>query len=219
MRRVALFADRAHAGRQLATAVRAALTADARDAVVVGLPRGGVPVAYEVARELGVPLDVIVVRKIGVPFHRELAMGAIGEGGVRVVSDEVMRDAGVDAAGYARVESAEQAELDRRVRALRGGLPPVELAGRTVVVVDDGVATGATARAACEVVRARGAARVVLAVPVGPARVDEAFRGVADAVVCPHQPGGFRAIGGYYADFAQLTDADVLAILQRAAAR
>lgn len=210
---VVLFADRTDAGRQLAAAVRAELGVDRRDVVVVGLPRGGVPVAFEVARELDAPLDVIVVRKIGVPFRRELAMGAIGEDGVRVISEAVMREAGVDDAAFAAVETTERAELERRVRALRGDLPPVSLDGRTVVVVDDGVATGATARAACEVARARGAARVVLAAPVGPPDVAERFSDVADAVVCPRTPGGFRAIGGYYRDFAQLSDRDVLRAL------
>lgn len=214
-----MFADRADAGQQLAAAVRAELGADTGDVVVVGLPRGGVPVAYEVACELAAPLDVIVVRKIGVPFHRELAMGAIGEGGVRVVSRAVMHDAGVDDAAFAAVEAAERAELDRRVRALRGDLQSVSLDGRTVVVVDDGVATGATARAACQVARARGAARVVLAAPVGPPEVAARFREAADAVVCPSTPPGFRAIGGYYRDFTQLADEDVIDVLHRAAAR
>ena len=164
------FVDRRDAGRRLAERL---MSLRGEDAVVLGLPRGGVPVAFEVARALGAPLDVILVRKLGVPFQPELAMGAIGEGGARVVNDEVLRRAGVTPSELAEVEHREQAELDRRARRYRGGRPPVGLTGRTAVVVDDGIATGSTARAACLVARAQGAARVVLAVPVAPASTVE----------------------------------------------
>ncbi|MYW11199.1 phosphoribosyltransferase, partial [Streptomyces sp. SID2563] len=159
------FADRPDAGRRLAEALRPLAQSDP---VVLGLPRGGVPVAFRVAQELGAPLDVIVVRKLGVPRHPELGFGAIGEGGVRIISDDIVRRAGVSDSDIAAVQEAEEAELRRRAREFRGDRPRVPLDGRTVVVVDDGIATGATALAACAVARAQGAAHVVLAVPVAP---------------------------------------------------
>lgn len=209
-----VFADRTDAGRRLAEALRAELGGDARvDALVVGLPRGGVPVAAEVARALDVSLDVIVVRKLGVPGHEELAMGAIGEGGVRVLNDDVVRQTGVTAAEIDRVERAERVELDRRVGAYRGSLPRRDVAGRAVVVVDDGIATGATARAACDVARAQGAADVVLATPVAPHGWERELAGVADRYVAVHTPITFGGVGQFYADFRQTTDAEVLAAL------
>ncbi|WP_344371912.1 phosphoribosyltransferase [Agromyces tropicus] len=186
-----------------------------RDVVVLGLPRGGVPVAAAVAEGLDAPLDVIVVRKLGLPTQTEVAMGAIGEGGVRVVDDDLVRRARVSDARFAEVERHEQATLDRRVVQLRGGRPPVPLAGRTALVVDDGLATGATAEAACRVARARGAARVVLAVPVAPkdaaARVPS-----ADEVVAVEVPDWFMAVGQAYADFRQTSDEEVVALLEHA---
>jgi putative phosphoribosyl transferase len=210
-----LFTDRADAGRRLARRLR---HLGGRGVVVLGLPRGGVPVAFEVAEELRAPLDVIVVRKLGVPFQPEYAFGAIGEGGVRVIDEHVTEQTGLSGAEIAAVEGRERAELDRRVGRLRGGRPPVPLAGRTVVIVDDGIATGATARAACQVARARGAGRVVLAVPVGPAESVESLGEVADEVVCASTPAGFFAIGQWYADFAQATDQQVTVLLNKAAA-
>ncbi len=204
-----LFADRAEAGRRLAEALRH-LAAD--DVVVVGLPRGGVPVAAEIARRLGAPLDVVVVRKLGVPFRPELAMGAVGEGGVRVVDRRV-----ADVVGpveFAQVESRERAEVERRARRFRGGRERVPLAGRTVVIVDDGIATGSTARAACRVVRGQGASRVVLAAPVGPRSVIRSLQAEADEVVCLHLPAVFGAVGRFYADFEQVDDDEVTAVLR-----
>lgn len=210
-----LFADRADAGQQLAEALRPLA---ASDPVVLGLPRGGVPVAYRVARELGATLDVIVVRKLGVPYHPELGFGAIGEGGVRVVSEDIMRRGRVSQADAAAVERAEEAELLRRARAFRGGRPRVPLTGRTVILVDDGIATGATALAACEVARAQGAARVVLAVPVAPPDAAERLGGRVDELVCLSRPYGFSAVGEWYRDFGQTADEEVVSLLARAAA-
>ena len=181
-----VFADRADAGRRLAARLQ-----DLRDkrVVVLGLPRGGVPVAFEVARALGAPLDVIVVRKLGVPFQPELAMGAIGEDGVRVINREVVRAAAVSAGELAAVEARERAELERRARRFRGGRPRQPLDGRVAVVVDDGIATGSTARAACQVARVQGAARVVLAVPVAPPGWQARIGTVADELRLPADPG------------------------------
>jgi putative phosphoribosyl transferase len=207
------FADRADAGRRLAqqlTHLRG------HDVVVVGLPRGGVPVAAEVARALGAALDVIVVRKLGVPTQPELGMGAIGEDGVRVLNPEVLRVAGVDPDDVARVEAAERRELERRAERFRAGRPRVPVAGRVVVVVDDGIATGSTARAACQVARARCAARVVLAVPGGPSDWTDRLAGDADELVCVTTPRDFRAVGQLYDDFTQVSDDEVVAALDRA---
>lgn len=208
-----LFSDRADAGRQLAARL-AHLQLNAP--VVLGLPRGGVPVAFEVARRLHAPLDVVVVRKLGTPYQRELAMGALGEGGVVVVNDGVVRRAGVSDAQFAAVKDEEQAELDRRVHRLRGGRARLPLAGRTAILVDDGIATGATARAACQAVRAAGAARVILAVPVGAADTMAALRTVADEIVCLQMPRDFFAVGQWYADFTPVGDDDVVQVLARA---
>jgi putative phosphoribosyl transferase len=209
-RRSVTFRDRADAGRILAAQLVHLRSAHP---VVLGLPRGGVPVAAEVARALGAPLDVALVRKLGVPFQPELAMGAIGEGGVRVVNDEVRRAAGVTESDLAAVEARERVELERRAERFRDGRPPLPLKGRTVVVVDDGIATGSTARAACEIARARGAAHVVLATPVAPRASLAQLAKVADDVVCVEAPEHFFAIGQWYDDFAQTSDAEVVALL------
>ncbi|WP_030760675.1 phosphoribosyltransferase [Streptomyces sp. NRRL F-2664] len=210
-----LFTDRSDAGERLAAALR---PLEAARPVVLGLPRGGVPVAFPVARALGAPLDVIVVRKLGVPSHRELGFGAIGEGGVRVISEDIVRTGRLTPEDVAAVERAEEAELTRRARAFRGDRPRVALDGRTVIVVDDGIATGATAAAACQVVRAQGAARVVLAVPVAPPDAVAWLRTAADEVVCLSSPPAFRAVGEWYRDFAQTSDEEVVSLLARAAA-
>ncbi|MEO3890935.1 phosphoribosyltransferase [Nonomuraea sp. B5E05] len=188
------------------------------DVVVLGLPRGGVPVAFEVARVLGAPLDVIVVRKLGVPYQPELGFGALGEGDIRVINPEVVRMADVTPSEMATVEKSERAEVLRRARRFRDDRPPVDLAGRTVIVVDDGIATGSTARAACQVARARGAARVILAVPVGAPDTVASLRKDADEVICLETPAALWAIGVWYADFTQITDEQVVELLRRAAA-
>lgn len=211
----ARFADRGEAGRVLAGALD---HLRGQPVVVLGLPRGGVPVAFEVARALSAPLDVVMVRKLGVPFQPELAMGAIGEGGVRVVDDEIVREAGVTARELEAIEERERAELERRVRRYRGERPPVPVEGRTAVIVDDGIATGSTARAACRVVRARGAARIVLAVPVAPEGWIRRMGGDADEYVSVETPSGLFAVGQSYADFSQTSDTEVAALLARAAA-
>ncbi|MEE1820432.1 phosphoribosyltransferase family protein [Streptomyces sp. SP18ES09] len=206
------FGDRTDAGRQLAARLD---HLRGRDVVVLGLPRGGVPVAVEVAEALDAPLDICLVRKLGVPDQPELAMGALGEGGVRVLNERVIRETGVTDRDIAVVEERELAELDQRTRRYRGGRAPVPLDGRTVVVVDDGLATGATALAACRVVRARGAARIVLAVPVAPRGWTTRLGGEADETVGVHAPELFFAIGQFYRDFSQTPDAEVVARLER----
>lgn len=205
------------AGRQLAGRLES-LRTDPR-VVVVGLPRGGVPVAFEVAQQLNKALDVLVVRKVGVPFQPEVAMGAIGEGGVRVVDEEVMRAARISMGEFAVVEDRERDELERRVRLFRGEQAPISFDGRTVVIVDDGIATGSTARAACQVARARGARRVLLAVPVGALEAVRALRSVADDLVVLSVVEGSFAVGQWYEDFDQTTDGEVVALLKRAASR
>jgi putative phosphoribosyl transferase len=209
-----VFADRSEAGRVLAAKLEHLRGADV---VVVGLPRGGVPVALEVARALDAPLDVVLVRKLGVPFEPELAMGAIGEDGARVVNAEVIEATGVGEAELAVVERRERAELERRALRFRDGRPPMRLAGRIVIVVDDGLATGSTARAACQVVRARGAARIVLAVPVAPRGWTQELAGVADELVCVQAVEPFFGVGMSYRDFDQTSDEEVVACLDRAA--
>ncbi|HEX5365655.1 MAG TPA: phosphoribosyltransferase family protein, partial [Acidimicrobiales bacterium] len=209
-----MFADRAEAGRRLADRLG---HLRGEPLVVVGLPRGGVPVAAEVAVALGAPLDVILVRKLGVPFQPELGVGAIGEDGVRVVNREVVELTGVAPGDLAAVEARERQELERRARRYRGDRPRLPLAGRTVVVVDDGIATGSTARAACRVARVHGAARVVLAVPVAPPEWTERLAGVADEYVCVATPEPFSAIGQFYANFSQTSDEEVVALLRQTA--
>ncbi|MFB7598481.1 phosphoribosyltransferase family protein [Streptomyces sp. NPDC056160] len=210
-----LFTDRIEAGRRLGARLGHLA---GQDLVVLGLPRGGVPVAAAVAAALDAPLDLCLVRKLGVPAQPELAMGAIGEDGVRVVDDSVVRQAHVPPDALERVEERERRELLRRAARYRGDRPPVAVAGRTAVVVDDGVATGSTARAACRTVRARGAARTVLAVPVAPPDWTRRLAGEADELVSLETPLGFFAVGQFYGDFAQLDDEDVVACLRRAPA-
>ena len=208
------FINRAEAGKYLAERLQA-YAGD--DVVVLGLPRGGVPVAFEVARALGAPLDVIVVRKLGVPFQPEVAMGAIGEGGARTINDEIVRVAQVTPDQLAAVEAAERRELERRAQRFRSDRPRLDLAGRTALIVDDGIATGSTARAACHVARAQGATRVVLAVPVAPPGAAAQLAGDADDFVVLATPEPFSAVGQFYDDFSQVSDEEVLDLLARSA--
>ena len=210
------FRNRSDAGQRLADRLE---HLRGKDAVILGLPRGGVPVAAEVARALAAPLDIILVRKLGVPAQPELGMGAIGESDARVINPDVVRYAQVSEAQMAEVERRERAELQRRAQRFRGGAPHEPLAGRIAVIVDDGIATGSTARAACQVARAMGAARVLLAVPVAPPGADVGMRGDADEVICLEMPARFLAIGEWYEDFAQTSDEEVIALLRAARAR
>ena len=212
-----VFIDRIDGGRQLAEQLHH--LRGTPDVVVVGLPRGGVPVAAEVAAALDAPLDVIVVRKLGLPFQPEVAMGAIGEGGVRVINNELVRSAHVTPEEFAAVEERERAELERRTTRLRRGHSRVALAGKVVVVVDDGIATGSTARAACSVARAAGAARILLAVPVAPADWIIRLAGAADEFVAVHTPAIFGAVGQFFNDFDQTSDESVVQLLRAADAR
>ena len=211
-----LFGDRRDAGRRLAAAVAARGAAGAfavEDAVVLALPRGGVPVGVEVAAALRAPLDVLVVRKLGVHSQPELAMGAVGEDGARVLDEDVLRRAAVGAAALADVEARERAAVAERAARYRATVPRVPLEGRAAIVVDDGLATGSTARAACRVARAHGAARVVVAVPVAPVDAAAALRGDADAVVAVATPEPFVAVGRWYVAFEQVPDEEVLRLL------
>ncbi|WP_228389189.1 phosphoribosyltransferase [Cumulibacter manganitolerans] len=207
------YVDRVDAGRRLAERLR---SLRGQHVVVLGLPRGGVPVAFEVARSLGAPLDVIVVRKLGLPTHPELAMGAIGEGGYRVVDRELMARAGVRDAELAQVEARERAALDSRIERYRHGRSRADLRGATAVIVDDGIATGRTVEVACAAARRLGAARVVVAVPVGPVEALEGLPG-ADEVVVARTPDPFLAVGRHYRDFDQTTDDEVVRLLDAAA--
>lgn len=208
------FRDRHEAGRRLAAKLRHYATRP--DVIVLALPRGGVPVGYEVAKALGAPLDVFVVRKLGLPWHEELAMGAIASGGVRVLDPDLLRAARVSEADLARVTAAEQAELERRERQYRGDRPFPDLRGKTVILVDDGLATGSTMRAAVAALRQEGPSRIVVAVPVAAPETCDAFGDIADEVVCAETPEPFRAVGLWYNDFSQTTDEEVHELLERA---
>jgi putative phosphoribosyl transferase len=208
------FRDRAEAGRLLAE--RLTRYAGRDDVVVLALPRGGVPVAYEVAKALGAPLGVFLVRKLGVPGHEELAMGAIASGGVIVLDERLVQALGLDEEQLQRAIDAEVRELRRREAAYGGGPDPEQLAGKTVILVDDGLATGATMRAAALAVRRLGPARVVVAVPVASAQACDEFRDVVDEIVCRETPSPFQAVGRWYEDFSQTSDNEVRELLERA---
>jgi len=211
------FPNRAEAGRRLAEKLEQYAGRD--DVIVLGLPRGGVPVAYEVAQRLGVPLDVFIVRKLGVPGFEELALGAIASGGVRVLNDDVVRVLPNASELVESVTARETAELQRREQAYRDGRPPPELRGRVVILVDDGLATGATMRAAVAALRQLGAARIVVAVPVGAADTCRELEEEVDETVCVMAPEWFQAVGQFYEDFSQTSDDEVRELLARAAQR
>jgi len=210
------FRDREDAGRRLAEEVRMR-DLGAAGVVVLGLPRGGVPVAFQIAGAIGAPLDVVIVRKLGVPLKIELAMGAIGEGGVRILNQEIVQSAGVSEDELSAVERRERANLQQGAIRFRGGHPPMELSGRAAVVVDDGMATGSTARAACQVARAHGAGRVVMAVPVASRSSISLLSEICEEVVCLEDPEPFLAVGEWYQDFSPTTDDEVVALMDRAA--
>ncbi len=209
------FSNRAEAGRQLAEKLDK--YAGRKDVIVLGLPRGGVPVAYEVAKRLRAPLDVFIVRKLGVPGFEELAAGAIASGGVRVLNEEVMRAIPYAEEAIEAVTARETTELERRERIYREGRPPLELRDRIAILVDDGLATGATMRAAVKALRQSGAAKIVVAVPVGPPDTCREIEQEADETICLSTPPFFQAVGQYYEDFSQTSDEDVRELLSQAA--
>jgi putative phosphoribosyl transferase len=206
-----IFQDRTDAGRQLAEQLLSYARRD--DVIVLGLPRGGVPVAFEVAQRLGVPLDVFVVRKLGLPGHEELAMGAIAPGGVRVLNEDVLYVVPNAQAIVEMVTAIEREELERRERNYRNDRPPPDLNGRTVILIDDGLATGATMRAAVAALRQQGAVKIVVAVPVGAPITCQDLKNAADEVICLQTPAAFIGVGQYYADFSQTTDEEVRELL------
>jgi len=209
------YQDRRHGGRVLADALRG--YAGRRDVVVLALPRGGVPVAYEVATRLRAPLDVFVVRKLGIPWDEEFAMGAIASGGVLVLNREVIDGLGIPKATVEAVIAREQAELSRREQRYRGGRPPLDVTGKICVLVDDGLATGSTMRAAVAGLRQRGPRRIVVAVPIAAPSTCQELSAEADEIVCAATPEPFVAVGRWYANFEQTTDEEVRAFLEAAA--
>jgi putative phosphoribosyl transferase len=210
-----LYRDRSDAGRKLAGALSKYVGRN--DVLVLGLPRGGVPVAYEVAQSLRAPLDVFIVRKLGVPSQPELAMGAVATGGVRVLNDEVVRQLKIPAPVIDRVAAAEQLEIERRERSYREGRPAPRLEGKIVILIDDGLATGSTMRAAARAVRTQRPARTIIAVPLSASVTVELLRGDADEMVCLTTPEPFFAVGQWYEDFDQTSDREVQDLLARAA--
>ncbi len=207
-----IFLDRVDAGRRLAK--RLEQYGRRKDVLVLGIPRGGVPVAFQVATELGVPLDVFVVRKLGVPSHEELAFGAIATGGVRVLDAQIVQEMGISDQEVERITARQRQELNRRESVYRGGLPPLHPEGKTIILVDDGIATGASTLAAITALRELKPARIVLAAPVAPASTYKRLRGKVEDLVCLHTPEAFFAIGQFYEDFSQVSDEEVTSLLQ-----
>jgi putative phosphoribosyl transferase len=212
-----LYRDRREAGRQLAA--KLAAYAGRPDVIVLALPRGGVPVAYEVARALGAPLDIFLVRKLGLPGREELAMGAVASGGIRVLNEEVVRALRIPEEVIDEVAAEEMEELERRERLYRGDWPPPDVRGRTVILIDDGLATGSTMRAAIAALRQQHPARIVVAVPVGAPETCAEFQDEADEAICALTPDPFYAVGLWYGDFTQTTDEEVRDLLEQAAAK
>jgi len=210
-----IFRDRAEAGRHLAAHLEE--YSGRPSVLVLGLPRGGVPVAFEVAQALEAPLDVFLVRKLGVPGHQELALGAIASGGVRVLNEEVIRSLEIAEETIASVAAEEQRELERRERLYRDGGAPTPVAGRTAILVDDGLATGASMRAAALALTEQGAGEVVVAVPVSPPETCAALEEQVDRIVCARTPELFYAVGTWYEDFSEVNDEEVRRLLRRAA--
>jgi len=209
-----IFRDRTDAGRKLATRLKH--YADREDVLVLALPRGGVPVAYEVAKELNAPLDVFLVRKLGVPGHEELAMGAIASGGVRVLNEDIVNYLRIPNQVIDIVAANEQRELERRARAYRGDRPPPDVKDRIVILIDDGLATGSTMRAAAESLRLQQPRRIVVAVPVSSRETCDEFRSEVDEIVCAYTPEHFQGVGLWYEDFSQTSDEEVRELLKRA---
>jgi putative phosphoribosyl transferase len=208
-----VFTDRTEAGRMLAERLKS--YANRKDVTVLGIPRGGVPVAFEIAKALNVRLDVFVARKLGVPWQEELAFGAIASGGVRVLDSEIVEAVGISEAAIEEVAAREQVELERRERLYRGVGPPLNISGRIVILVDDGIATGSSMRAAVSALRQMKPARLVVAVPVAPLSTCNGLRPEVDELVCVHMPEFFRAIGDFYEDFSQVADQEVADLLGR----
>ena len=208
------FTDRHEAGQVLAERLRA--YADRNDVLILALPRGGVPVAYEVAKVLHAPLDIFLVRKLGVPGYEELAMGAIAAGGIRILNEEVVRSLAIPLSVIDSVTAAEQRELERRERIYRGDLPPPDLHGRVLILIDDGLATGSTMLAAVAALKRMYPARIVIAVPVATVETCAAMREYVDEVICAVTPEPFYGVGGSYRDFSQTTDAEVRELLVQA---
>lgn len=205
------FKDRVEAGRKLADELSRYKSRD--DVVVLGLPRGGVPVAFEVARAIAAPLDVLVIRKVGVPGHEELAMGAVATGDTTVYNDSVIRQVGIDDTTFERVASAEREALAKRELLFRGDRKATSVTGKTVIVVDDGIATGSTMKAAVKALRQNQPDRIIIAVPVAPAGTIRELELTADEVICLVTPHPFLAVGAWYRDFAQTTDSEVRRLL------
>ncbi len=211
-----IYRDRSEAGKQLAA--RLAKYADRDDVLVLALPRGGVPVGLEVAKQLHVPLDIFLVRKLGLPGHEELAMGAISTGGVRVVNEEVVDYLQIPVSVIDAIAAIELRELERRERAYRGDRPEPDVQGKTIILVDDGLATGSTMRAAAVALRQQNPARIVIAVPVSAPQTCDEYRMGVDEIVCASTPEPFRGVGQWYRDFSQTTDDQVRELLEKAQA-
>ena len=207
-----LFRDRIEAGQKLAQKLK--VYTNRKDVLILGLPRGGVPVAFEVAKILNVPLDVFLVRKLGVPGHEELAMGAIASGGVRILNQEIIESRRVSQKAIARTAAQQQRELERREYAYRGNRPPLDLNDRTIIIVDDGLATGATMHAAAIAIRQKNPKQIIAAVPVSAPEVCNELQIEVDEIICAETPKSFVAVGLWYHDFSQTTDTQVQDLLQ-----